>query len=146
MLKCNDVVVVKDESGKVVSVVPYERTYYAFGAGDQTEEVEVSANGTKVGTKVRPVGKTTHDSQALFAEMIADFQRESPESDPIARVLQECEYSADLGQRNAIRARAKSEAEGPEKAIEQAVKKLLVAIPGLTATQARAMIETARAQ
>jgi hypothetical protein len=146
MLKCNDVVVVKDESGKVVSVVPYERTYYAFGAGDQTEEVEVTANGKTVGTKVRPTGKTTHDSQSLFAEMVADFQAQDGESDPIARVLSECEYSADLGQRNAIRARAKSEAEGPEKAIEAAVKKLLVAIPGLTAAQARAMIETARAQ
>jgi hypothetical protein len=145
MLKCNDVVVVKDEAGKVTSVVLYERTYYAYGQGDKVETVEVTANGEKVGTKVRPVGQTSHDSQALFAEMVADFQREDPSSDPILRVLRECEYSADLGERNAIRARAKAEAEGPERAIEQAIKKLLVAIPGLSAAQARAMIESARA-
>jgi hypothetical protein len=144
MLKCNDVVVVKDESGKVIATVPYERVYYAYGQGDKVEDVPVTANGETVGTKTRPVGQTSHDSQTLFAEMVADFQEQDPKSDPIARVLRECEYSADLGQRNAIRARAKSEAEGPEKAIEAAIKKLLVAIPGLSAAQARAMIETAR--
>jgi hypothetical protein len=144
MLKCVDVVVVKDEAGKVIATVPYERVYYSYGDGDKTEGVEVTANGEKVGGKTRPVGQTSHDSQELFAEMIADFQAQDPKSDPILRVLRECEYSADLGQRNAIRARAKAEAEGPEKAIEAAVKKLLVAIPGLSAAQARAMIETAR--
>jgi hypothetical protein len=145
MLKCNDVVVVKDESGKVIATVPYERVYYAYGDGDKVETVDVTANGEKVGVKVRPVGETFHNSQDLFAAMVADFQEQDPKADPIARVLRECEYSADLGARNAIRARAKSEAEGPEKAIEAAIKKLLVAIPGLSAAQARAMIESARA-
>jgi len=144
MLKCNDLVVVKDESGKVIATVPYERVYYSCGDGDMTESVDVTANGQLIGLKLRPVGKSTHNSQALFAEMVADFQAQDPKGDPIARVLRECEYSADLGARNAIRARAKAEAEGPEKAIEQAVKKLLVAIPGLSAAQARDMIDAAR--
>lgn len=146
MLNLQDVVVVKDESGKLLSVVPYSRTYYSSGPGDETEVVDVTSGGKVVGQKTRPKGATKCDVDGLFAAMIEDFQTQDEKVNPILRALQECEYSADLGVRNSTRARTKAEAEGPEKAIEQAVKKLLVAIPGISPMAARAMIQGARAE
>ena len=144
MLRCKDVVVVKDQSGKVVATVPYERTYYSYGAGDQIETVEVTANGEVVGTKERPIGKSRWDSQTLFSEMIQDLQHENPGTDPLVTVLSEVEYSKDLATRNKKRAQTLAAQESPEKAISSMVKMLCRKIPGLSESAARAIIEQAR--
>ena len=144
MLRCKDVVVVKDQGGKVVATVPYERVYYSYGEGDSVETVEVTANGEVIGSKERPVGTSKYDSQSLFSEMIADLQREDPSKDPLLTVLSEVEYSKDLAARNKKRAQTLAAQESPEKAIASMVKMLCRKIPGLSESAARAIIEQAR--
>jgi len=144
MLRCKDLIVVKDQSGKVLTTVPYERVYYSYGQGDNVQTVKVTANGEDVGVKEKPVGTSKWDTQTLFSEMIADLQKENPKTDPLLTVLSEVEYSKDLAVRNKKRAQALAAQESPEKAIESMVKMLCKKIPGLSESAARAIIEQAR--
>ena len=54
MLRTNDIVVVKDAKGHVIATKEYERVYLSHSQEDETEVVDVSADGNVVGKKTRP--------------------------------------------------------------------------------------------
>ena len=141
MLRTNDIVVVKDAKGHVIATKEYERVYLSHSQEDETEVVDVSADGNVVGKKTRPKGSSKTSAEDLFSTAVEFLQKDNPKSNPLIVILESVQYAQDLKARAAIRASLLPPKEvDPDKAVDQMAKKLMAVNQSLSLDEAKAAI------
>lgn len=144
MLRCEDIVAVKDEKRLLGEPVPFQRIYFEYADTDPVKDFDRESNsiekdGSKKSytstVKIPAEDKTAGDPNALVAEAVAFFQGHANYSDknPWLVLLEFASKGFDPEVRNEIRDLRKKEygiapkiaAKDPGKALESAAKQLV---------------------